>query len=217
MSIELTLEQNNAYIKLKKALKDTKKRAPIFLYGEKGVGKTTIVNKIKTEYQKSKIINIDQLIRSMLHDDTIEELHESFLLEHSPEEFLDNLIAKNISKDILFLNHLGYLVTNKINLILGKDYNFGKNSDFALNHKLVWIFEKNTFEEYKKQWELMDSPLLNSNLIELPPPNEISLKNFIDLYKISEDINISEEIINLCLRNGYFYYLKRKLKNKLRI
>ena len=221
MDIELFTEQNNAFYDIKKAIRESKKRSPIFIYGKKGVGKKTIINKVIGENKNSIILPVNTLIRSMLTDnDLTKSIQNDFLLRHSPEQYLGTLISKHISKNIIIISELDYLVTNKISALLMviNDYDFGRSSDFAMNKKLIWIFRDIDFKRFKKHWELTNSPLNNCNCIEVLPPSEQSLRSFIKLYQRSNDFVIDEHVLlNKSLQKGYYYFLIKRYKNKLRL
>lgn len=220
MDRELFTEQNNAFLAIKKAIRESKKRAPIFIYGKKGVGKKTIIKKVIEEDKNSVIISVNKLIRSMLTDETvIESIQNDFLLKHSPEQYLEILISKFNSKDIIIISELEYLISNKISnlLMVNDNYDFGRSSDFAMNKKLIWIFMDRDFKRFKKHWELTNSPLNNCNCIEVLPPSEQSLRSFIKLYQRSDDFVIDEHVLNKSLQKGYYYFLIKRYKNKLRL
>ena len=215
MGIILLEEQELAYKELSKIMKVSMHRTPIFFYGKEGVGKSTIALRLKEEYKDAiKIIDISDLIRKFIDNNGKNKL----LLSYTGESFLKELMEKHIENQILILDNLKY-VLNEIKVsrefLIPEEYDFGTNENFTMNGILIWILEEKDFNSFKKYWEMKNSSLVSNPFIEVQTPKAESLKKFFEMYKKSEDLTISDKIIDTSLRNKYYRSLKIKKRREL--
>lgn len=215
MGIILLEEQELGYKELSDIMKVSMHRAPIFFYGKEGVGKSTIVLRLKEEYEDTiKIIDISDLIRKFIDDKSKNKL----LLSYTGETFLKELMEKHIENKILILDNLEYVLNeNKVSreFLIPEEYDFGTNENFTMNGILIWILEEKDFNSFKQYWEMKNSSLVSNPFIEVQAPKAESLKKFFEMYKKSEDLTISDRIIDTSLRNKYYRTLRIKKRREL--
>ena len=217
-------EQKEAFEMIKTSLNISTQRAPIFVYGKVGIGKTTITKKLKECFNNVEIISVDEKMKELLYSEKTDEedfkkvIINNFLLKYSPETFLEELLTKFSNKNILIIDQLENIVTNRIdeNLRVTMDFDFGKYSDIAMNGKILWIFPENAFLKYFNQWKYTKSSLMDCRCIYVSPPNANSLQEYFDNNRLSEEYEITSEEIEKCLNNKFYYTMKRRNKRKLR-
>lgn len=218
LSIYLFEEQQKAFEEIVKAINKTRRRKLIFVYGEDYIGKSTTAKKLKEVYQDDlELLSIEDNIVEEYHNIGQDQLTKEFLSNNNPEDYLNNLIDNISGKKILVLNKLEYLTTIVISeeLLLKKDYNFGKYTKFNYHGVIVWILPIHVFNNYKKHWEIKKSQFLNSIIIKVDPPSENSLRLFYEKYRKTEDLQISSEEIQFCLERKYYRSLKNKKRKQL--
>ncbi len=216
MTITLFEEQKKALRKIESAIESPNRRTLIFIFGEKGVGKTKIAKKLKEIYVENlKIISIKNIFLDQYSKYSEEKIQERFLLNNSPEEFLNKIISRVKNKKILIIDGLEYLLSNYYKeLNLNIEYEFGKYSNFNYNNSLIWILNKNQFMKYRDFWDKNNSILNKSIMINVELPSRGSLYSFFNKFRISENENLTNEEINQCLQNNYFNTLiKIKIKS----
>ncbi len=221
MTVKLFNEQQEAYNKIIKVIERSRHRVLTFIYGRKGVGKSTIAKKIKENYgDDSEIISIDEIFNKEFIKYDNKEIQKIFLIKHTPEEFLGQLISYYEDKRILIINKLEYLLSNKEiveNIAITLDYDFGLTSNFLLNGKLIWILAEDDLLKYKNYWNSHYSNLNNSNFIKVFPPSNQTIFQFFNTFRKSDDITISQQEIEYCLKKNFLQTLKNRHKKNLLI
>ncbi len=218
MSIYLFEEQQKALDEIRNAIKSSRRRKLIFVYGKDNIGKSTIAKKLKEDYQNDlALISIEDKIVKDYQNIEQSQLTNEFLSNNNPDDYLNNLIDDFLGKNILVLNKLEYLTINIISegLLLSKDYNFGKYTQFNYHGVIVWILPFHVYKDFKKYWEIKKSLFLNSIEIKVDPPNENSLRLFFEKYRRTEDLQITSEEIQFCLERKYYQSLKNKKRLQL--
>lgn len=201
-----------------KAINKTRRRKLIFVFGEDYIGKSTTAKKLKEVYQDDlELVSIKDNIVEEYHNIEQDQLTKKFLFNNNSEDYLNNLIDNISGKKILVLNKLEYLTTIVISeeLLLKKDYNFGKYTKFNYHGVIVWILPIHVFNNYKKHWEIRRSQFLNSIIIKVDPPSENSLRLFFERYRKTENLQISSEEIQFCLERKYYRSLKNRKRKQL--
>lgn len=220
ISIILTYEQQEAFNKINQLIDNPLRRTLIFFYGMKGVGKTILAKKFMEVYkEKLRLLSINEIILKNYSEELHADLLKSFHFNHSPEEFINNLITQNYDREIIIFDNIDYIVSDEeqFKLRLAYDYDFGKYLDFNYKGKLLWSFPIDYLKDYKEYWEVHNSELKNSKFIKISPPSKKSLRDFFNLYRSSENDELSEQDINKCLDSEYFTTLINLFSRRMMI
>ncbi len=224
LEIELMKEQKEAFEMIMSSIGVSKQRAPIFIYGKAGIGKTMITEKLKKCIENVQITSVKEKMNKLLYTEKSDEedfkrvIKNNFLLKYSPETFLEEIFNDFSNKDILVINQLENVVTNRIDetLMVDMNFDFGINSDIAMNGKIIWVFPENAFLNYNNHWKQTKSSLMDCSYIKVLPPSANSLQEYFNNNRLSEEYEISSEEIEKCLNNKFYYTMKIRNKRKLR-